>query len=55
MVGPAVSGLRREEPGHEVHRPDRHADAENDPGEHLFRLTLSLSEHQPAHDDGDQR
>src|SRR5580698_8044495 len=42
LSGPVVSGLRRKKPGHEVHSADRHADAEDNAGEHLLRLALAV-------------
>ena len=55
LVGPAVRGLGRKKPGHEINRADRHADAEDDAGEHLLRLALAVGEHQAAYDNGHER
>ena len=54
-VEPAANALLRKEPGHEVHRTDGHADAEDDASEHLLRLALAVGEHQTADDDGHKR
>src|SRR5207244_7786038 len=50
----AVRGTLREKPGHEIHGPDRHPDAENDAGEHPLGLSFAKSKHKAAHHDGDQ-
>src|SRR6266567_7670683 len=40
------------QPGHEIDCADGHADAEDDSGEHALGLSLTVGEHQSAHDDG---
>jgi hypothetical protein len=45
----------REKPSHEVHRPNGHADTEDDSSEHAFGITLAKGKHQTADHNGDQR